>query len=127
MDMSIFEFDWNMQDLAVVDVLHSVVNKTFAEGVEDIDKTVKGIDIEIDSILIPLQQISKELEQVSENVNADLAKWQNALDAKKAEFLREEGNFANFEEALANANELVNEDLQALTIASARQTNKGRL
>lgn len=125
MNPGIFEFDLSVKDLAVVEVLQQVVKKSFNEGFDEIERVVKSIDIDVDAIKVPLMEITKNLHEVGENVNADLRQWQDALDAKKAEVVKSEQDFTNYEGALAEAKGNVNEDLQALTVSAARAANKG--
>lgn len=121
------EFNVAAKDLAVVEVLQQVAKKTFVEGFDSIHEELKGIDIEVEAIKQPLNMVTKKLQEVGENINGDIEIWGQRLEDKKAEILKSEEDFTEYEGALALANANVNEDIQSRSVAAAKAKNTMRL
>lgn len=117
------EFIISFKDLAIAEVHLDFLIRETQNAVDASVETIGKMKIEIDSIKQPTLQVISKMDEFAESMKSEFSRIKVALEEKKAELLKTEQDFSDYDVAMAEARRLAETDLKAETQQFKKATN----
>lgn len=121
------EFNLKSTDLAAVEVLQMSALKSLMSTLEENKSIIAKMDIQVDAIKVPTLEILKRIEEMTDNIQGESARWSTMIEDKKQEIIKSEQDHSAYEEAMVSAKALATQDMQSATLGKAKEVNKMKL
>lgn len=109
------EFNVSMKDLAIAEVHLDFLSREARNSVDNAVEAMSKMRIEIDSIKQPNLQTMAKVNEFTEVMDVEFKRIKDGIEAKKAEILKTEQDYSAYDAAIAEAKNMVEQDLKAAT------------